>query len=195
MGGAPDRAASWSASVYYDQRSRAEGPGDAANEAAVSEFLPAPVGWIDPATGTEGPLLWARRVSSEQARSRRYDYPATIVLVEITGLDELAGAWGAEVAERTFVRLANTLGGEIRSSDHLARLERTRFAVLLTQTDEIAAINFVERARKGCEASLGAAGQILHVAFGWANPPNSGDLATAIELAAQRLAAELSAPR
>jgi diguanylate cyclase len=151
---------------------------------------PRPSGWSDALTGTDGPRLWDRLVSSELARVRRYHRPATVVLVEIAGLESFARLWGADVAERTFVKLARTLAVEIRSSDHIARIDRARFAIMLTETDEIAAINFVERARTACERHLSAPSATIQVAMGWASPNSTSDLRAAIDIAERRLAHE-----
>jgi diguanylate cyclase (GGDEF)-like protein len=153
-------------------------------------LLPAPSGWSDPLTGTDGPRLWDRIISSEIARVSRYRRPATVVLVHISGLDDFARAWGTEVAERLFIQLARTLSVESRSSDHIARIDRTRFAILLTETDEIAAINFVERVRDACESQIRAP-ELVRIGIGWAGPSVSADLRGAVDLAAARLAEDL----
>jgi len=104
--------------------------------------------------------------STEEARTRRYKRSATIAFAEIDGLAELAERWGRVVAEAMFVRLAGTLAHEVRSSDSIARVAPTRFAIVLTETNEIGAINFVERARSACEAQRGLAANILRIGFG-----------------------------
>ena len=86
---------------------------------------------------------------------------------------------------------ARTLSREIRTSDHIARIEALRFGILLTETTEIAAINFVERARAACERELRVATEIVAVGFGWASPPPKRDLSDAITVAERRLHAEL----
>jgi diguanylate cyclase (GGDEF)-like protein len=158
--------------------------------------IPQPDGWTDVLTGTDGPRFWDRIVLSEQARVGRYHRPVTVAFAEIVGLTDLAGQWGWDVSERALAACARRLGREIRSSDHIARLEQARFGILLTETTEIAAINFVERARASCERELKAVGNGVpnHVAigFGWASPPAKGDLSDAIDLALARLAAELA---
>jgi diguanylate cyclase (GGDEF)-like protein len=158
----------------------------------VSPSVQAPSGWSDPQTGTDGPRLWDRLISSESARVRRYKRAATVVLVEVVGIDGLARLWGPRVAEHALAAAARILAKEIRTSDHIARLERLRFGVLLTETTEIAAINFVERARASCERDLQVATEVVNVAFGWASPPKGGDLSDAMALAAERLAAEIA---
>jgi diguanylate cyclase (GGDEF)-like protein len=153
--------------------------------------VPSPTGWSDQLTGTDGPRYWDRIIISESARVRRYKRPATIVLVEIGGLARLSKLWGADVGERTLFLAARTLSREIRTSDHIARIEALRFGVLLTETTEIAAINFVERARAACEQELRVATEIVAVGFGWASPPPKRDLTDAITIAERRLHAEL----
>jgi diguanylate cyclase (GGDEF)-like protein len=152
-----------------------------------------PDGWTDLLTGADGPRFWDRIVLSEQARVSRYHRPVTVAFAEIVGLDRLAGQWGWDVAERALAACARRLGREIRSSDHIARLEQARFGILLTETTEIAAINFVERARASCERELGATGSAVSIGFGWASPPDKGDLSDAIDLALTRLTADLAA--
>lgn len=157
--------------------------------------IPKPDGWTDVLTGADGPRLWDRTVLSEQARCSRYRRPVTVAFAEIAGVDGLAAQWGWDVAERSLAACARRLAREIRSSDHIARVERTRFGILLTETTEIAAINFIERARASCEKELKATGDAVIIGFGWASPPGKGNLSDAIELALTRLAAELGAPR
>ena len=151
---------------------------------AADPLLPPPrVGWTDVLTGTDGPRYWDRVVTSEQARIRRYRRPATICLVDIAGYDVFARRWGADVGQRLFVRIARALAGEVRSSDHIARIGPTRIAILLTETDEIAAINFVERARASCEAHLGVDSEGLRIGMGWASPPGKAGLSDAFGVA------------
>jgi diguanylate cyclase (GGDEF)-like protein len=168
-------------------------PGDqAVGVTIVSTPLAPPSGWSDPQTGTDGPRYWDRLILSESARVSRYKRPATVVLVEIAGVGVLARLWGSRVAEQALAAAARTLSQEIRTSDHIARLEPIRFGLLLTETSEVAAINFVERARAACERDLRVASEVVGVAFGWASPPKGGDLSDAIALAARRLDAELA---
>jgi diguanylate cyclase (GGDEF)-like protein len=151
-----------------------------------------PDGWTDVLTGADGPRFWDRMILTEQARASRYHRPVTVAFAEIVGLDRLAGQWGWDVAERALSACARRLGREIRSSDHVARLEQARFGILLTETSEIDAINFVERARASCERELKAVGNDVVIGFGWASPPAKGDLSDAVDVALARLATELA---
>jgi diguanylate cyclase (GGDEF)-like protein len=153
--------------------------------------IAAPDGWADVLTGADGPRLWDRVVLSESARCRRYHRPVTVAIVDVVGLGDLAAEWGWDVAERALANCARRLAREIRSSDHVARIEPARFGVLLTETTEIAAINFVERARQACERELAAYGERVRIGFGWASPPPKGDLTDAIGIAVGRVASDL----
>ena len=149
-----------------------------------------PSGWSDALTGADGPRFWDRIVSSEVARVTRYRRPVTVAIIEIVGMDRYARAWGIDVAERLFVQVARTISVNIRSSDHIARIDRTRFALLLPETDEIAAINIVERVRASCEFQLGSS-DLVRIAVGWAGSSTTTDLRLAIQIADTRLSDEL----
>jgi diguanylate cyclase (GGDEF)-like protein len=158
----------------------------------IGTVLSDPSGWSDAQTGTDGPRYWDRLILSESARIQRYKRPATVVLVEIAGLGELGRLWGPKVVGHTLAAAARILSKEIRPSDHIARIEPLRFGVLLTETSEIAAINFVERARAACDRELEVATEVVGVAFGWASPPLGGDLSDAMAIASRRLDVELA---
>jgi diguanylate cyclase (GGDEF)-like protein len=162
-------------------------------DTGAGDWRATPTGWTDQLTGTDGPRLWDRVIASEAARVKRYHGPATIVLVELVGVDRFAGLWGEEAASRLFIQLARTLAVEVRASDHIARIEPTRFGILLPETDEVAAINFVERVRASCEKHIRTP-ELVTVAFGWAGPTASSDLRAAVGIAAARLAAEMAKP-
>jgi diguanylate cyclase (GGDEF)-like protein len=150
-----------------------------------------PSGWSDPLTGADGPRFWDRILASETARTKRYRRPATVGFVEVTGLERLAIHWGPQVAERVLAGVGRTIAGEVRSSDHVARIGPGRFGVLLAETNEVAAINCFERIRSACEADLGPASVDVVIGFGWASPPPNGDLDQALGLADKRLVADL----
>ena len=173
------------------QRDETGATGSTTDEGAGA--LPAPPsGWSDAVTSTDGPHYWDRLMSSERDRVRRYRRPATIVFIELAHLDRLGELWGEDVAAQSLVRVGRTVMKEIRSSDHAARIDVSRFAVFLPETNEIAAINFVERVRTAIDASLGNMAETVTVAIGWASPTD-GDLDVALEVAEGRLAAELAA--
>jgi diguanylate cyclase (GGDEF)-like protein len=123
---------------------------------------------IDPATGLDMEPAWYRWLSEEEARIRRFHRPATVVFVELTGLDRLADRLGDEAAGRLIPPIATTMRRQARATDHLARLGPTLFGAILTETDEIRAINYIERIRGACDVWLEAGAVMLRLSVGWA---------------------------
>ena len=133
----------------------------------------------DPATGLDLGAAWARWLTEEDARVQRFHRPATIVLVELSGLDRLADRLGVDAAGRLISPIAMTMRRNARATDHLARLSATRFGALLTETDEIRAINYIERVRSACDVWLEAGAVMLRLSIGWAeiSPDRPADVA------------------
>jgi diguanylate cyclase (GGDEF)-like protein len=134
---------------------------------------------LDAATGLDLPGAWARWLTEEDARVQRFHRPATIVLVELAGLDRLADRLGDDAAGRLIPPIATTLRRDARATDHLARLGVTRFAALLPETTEVQAIHYVERVRSACDVWLEAGAVALRLSIGWAevNPTRHANLA------------------
>jgi diguanylate cyclase (GGDEF)-like protein len=153
----------------------ASGPGGADGTEPVLPQGPA----LDAATGLDLPGAWARWLTEEDARVQRFHRPATIVLVELAGLDRLADRLGDDAAGRLIPPIATTLRRDARATDHLARLGDTRFAALLPETSEVQAIHYVERVRSACDVWLEAGAVALRLSIGWAevNPTRHANLA------------------
>jgi diguanylate cyclase (GGDEF)-like protein len=130
---------------------------------------------------------WAAWLEEEAARAVRYERPATIVLVELAGLDRLADRVGAAAADRLIPPVASTIRRHARAADRLARLSATRFGVLLVETDEVSAINYVERIRSNCDVWLAAGAVSLRLSAGWAEIRPDRGAEAALREAEQRL--------
>lgn len=152
--------------------------------------IPEPIGWEDPVTGLGGPDYWRRLLLSELSRRTRYQRPLTIVLLDVEGLGKLQLAWGANVARQTIRETAQCVRGLARNSDHCARIAPVRFGILLTETDEIAAINFVERVREAGPRSLLRAAGLVRFRFGWATPFPGEAAEAVLRRAEARMAAD-----
>ena len=158
--------------------------------AALVDDAPAP-NRADVLTGLLLPSEWNRILGDEDARVRRYGRPATIVLIELDGLDRLTGALGQGAGDRVTRAVADTLSRHARGADQLARLELGRFGVLLIETGEVEAVNYVERVRSACELWLESGAIALRLAIGWAAPPVDGTLTDAVTKAEERIVVEL----
>ena len=141
----------------------------------------------DPITGFDLPATWSKRLTEENARVQRYGHPATIAFFELPELDRLAERLGAEAAERLIPPLAKTMRRGARSSDCLARLGPTRFAALLPDTDEVKAINYIERVRSACDVWLEAGAVALRLSIGWAEVSANQPVDVAAKAAERRL--------
>jgi diguanylate cyclase (GGDEF)-like protein len=153
--------------------------------------IPAPNGWDDAVTGVGGPDLWQRTLVAEVARSARYGRALTVVVVEVHGVDQLAASFGGDVALLVLRATAQALVRATRGSDACMRIGPTRFGVVLVETDEIAAINFVERVREDVPRRLPAGADGLRFGFGWASPEPAEAPGTLVRRAETRLMVEL----
>jgi diguanylate cyclase (GGDEF)-like protein len=133
------------------------------------------------------PSSWASWLAEEGARAARYQRPATIVFVELAGLERLADRVGRAAADRLIPPVASTIDRHARAADRLARLSPTRFGVLLVETDEVSAINYVERIRSNCDVWLAAGAVSLRLSVGWAEIRPDRSLEAVVHEAEQRL--------
>ena len=155
--------------------------------------IPEPAGWEDPLTGLEGPDFWQRILVSEVARSARYRRSLTVVIIELEGVAGLGDTWGMDVARHAVREAAQCVRRTSRTSDHCTRIGEARFGVVLTETDEIAAINFVERVREAGPRSMPRGFDGLRFSFGWASPKQGESADAVVKRADQRLAQEILA--
>lgn len=170
-------------------------------EAAIAGFLalepgrvplegPTPDPTIDPLTGLDTLLAWERMLADENRRYVRYRRPVSVVVAEIDGLGRLVDRFGAEPARRVLPAVGDAMRRLARRTDRIAHVGGGRFLVLLPETDEVAAINYVERVRVACERWLESGAVALHLSIGWASPTAVGELDTAMRAAEERMYAE-----
>ena len=172
------------------------GPAPQDGEVGVMARLPVQPGGVstgsslDSLTGLEGPASWSRIIEIENARLLRYRRPVTVAAVEVEGLRRLADRLGDDPVDRLLPVIADVLRREARAADWVARIGDGRFAVLLPETDEIQAINYVERIRLVCEPWLASAAVPLWLAIGWSGPTAASDLEFALLRAEERMHAD-----
>jgi diguanylate cyclase (GGDEF)-like protein len=158
--------------------------GDALDEEGLLSIL------TDPTTGLDNRLAWDRAVNQENERKRRYGRPVSIVIAELYGLDALAERVGRDAADRLVPAIAEALRRYGRTTDRVARVGHARFHVLLPETDEVRAINYVERVRQAGDIWLESGAVALSLSMGWASPGPDDDIETAMVMAEDRLLAE-----
>jgi diguanylate cyclase (GGDEF)-like protein len=148
-------------------------------------------GGRDELTGLLDARAFEEVMSHEDAREQRYGRPATVIVFELDGLTKLVERLGPEPGDRIETALGETIKRLARRADHIARLERGRYAALLPETDEVAAINYVERVRRACDLWLEAGAIAMRLAIGWASTSGDAGLSGAIRVATDRMRAEL----
>lgn len=145
----------------------------------------------DALTGLLLPAEWNRIVADEDARIARYGRPATVVIIELDGLDRLISVLGQEAGDRVLPAVSDALSRNARGADQLARLGPTRFGILLPETGEVEAVNYVERVRQVCDLWLESGAIALRLAIGWASPTAETNMSDALALANDRMYTEL----
>jgi diguanylate cyclase (GGDEF)-like protein len=144
----------------------------------------------DPLTGLLTLNEFNRLLADEDARVNRYRHTATVVIIELHGLDRLVTTLGREAGDRVLPALADALSRNARAADHLGRIGPARFGVLLPETGEVEAINYVERVREACDLWLESGAVALHLSMGWASPGPESSLAEAVARAQERMFVE-----
>ncbi len=142
---------------------------------------------VDPQTGLDTIRAWTVVFEHESARLRRYGRTATVVVAELDGLDALAARLGRDVADGLIPPVADALRRNARGPDRVCRARHNRFLVLMPETDEVAAINYVERVRTACDLWLESGALAVRLVMGWASPPPGGTLEDALRLAGERM--------
>jgi diguanylate cyclase (GGDEF)-like protein len=166
-------------------------PGELPNFNGLDHLIPPePSALVDSQTGLDSPLFWSRAIHDEEARTARYGRPATVVLAELDGLERLVERFGQPAADRLIRAVAATLRHDARLTDRVARLGPGQFGALLPETDEVQAINYVERVRTATDLWLEAGAVAVRLAIGWANVGVDQSLEVALRLAEDRLNAD-----
>ena len=178
---------------------REPAPAPVAPSAPVAAARPAEPGpegavpadpYYDEATGLDSRAAWERALAEENARYVRYRRPVGVVVAELDGLTRFESQFGSDAASRVLAAVGDAMRRNARRTDRVAHVGAGRFLVMLPETDEIQAINYVERVRGECERWLEAGAVALHVSIGWASPSAVGELDTALRTAEERMYVE-----
>ncbi len=142
---------------------------------------------VDPVTGLGARLAWDEAFRNEERRQARYHRATTVLVAELDGLDALAERLGQAAADRLIPPVGDALRRNARGADIVTRVGHARFHALLPETDEIGAINYVDRVRTACDMWLEAGAVAVRLAIGWASPGAGATLADALRLAEERM--------
>jgi diguanylate cyclase (GGDEF)-like protein len=100
----------------------------------IPESAP-PADQRDPVTGAGTPSQLLISLDYEHTRATRYGHPLTCMVVRLSNATAIADASQDGTADRAMGRLGAGLKSCIRAVDHLFRLRRDEFCILLPETD------------------------------------------------------------
>lgn len=122
---------------------------------------------LDPLTGLYNARYADRRLATEVARSHRYSYPLTVLLLEIDGLARIGELWGQSVARRVLREFAQRVTEVIRVSDVAISLGDGEFTLLLPECPPEEVARLLKRLGS---PELELSGQKIAIPFaaGWA---------------------------
>jgi len=100
----------------------------------IPESAP-PADQRDPVTGAGTPSQLLISLDYEHTRATRYGHPLTCMVVRVSNAAALAAASEDQTADHAMALIGAGLKGCIRAVDHLFRLRRDEFCILLPETD------------------------------------------------------------
>ncbi len=89
------------------------------------------------------------RLEEEFRRASRYQYPLSVVIIDLDHLKAINDGLGHDVGNRAILALASQLKGTLRESDFAARFGGDEFVALLPHQTALEAAVFAERIRAG----------------------------------------------
>ena len=114
----------------------------------------------DSLTGLASRRSWTRIMEREEARSRRYGHPASIVSIDLDDLKQVNDTIGHAAGDDLLRSASQAITSATRQNDVVARLGGDEFGVLAFESDEAAAAALSDRIataleRRGIQASVG----------------------------------------
>lgn len=106
---------------------------------------------LDPLTQISNLRGFARDISREISRARRADQPVTVLLMEIDEYDDLHDHYGETSGQFVVKKVAERISSDLRATDMMARLSRSRLAVLISASSEVLGQDIAERMRADIE--------------------------------------------
>ena len=120
----------------------------------------------DPLTGTANRRYFFERAEQEFMRSRRYQTPLSITLIDVDHFKHINDQHGHATGDEVLKLLSQKISALLRENDLLARIGGEEFAILMPSTGLAGAALMAERLRVTiAEEASPVAGLMLHLRF------------------------------
>lgn len=106
---------------------------------------------LDPLTRLSNQRALDMELRKEISRAQRNRKPLTVALIDVDGFKDIADNYGHLAGDFTLKAIARHLAQMLRHTDHLARCDTSRFAVLLPACAETKGHEIAERLRSDTE--------------------------------------------
>ena len=118
---------------------------------AVSRQQVSQLTMLDPLTQISNLRGFEKDIAREIARARRAEHALTILIVEIDQFDDLYDSYGERRGQFVVKKVAERVSSDLRSTDMMARLSRSKFALLIPACGETLGQEIAERMRDDVE--------------------------------------------
>ncbi len=108
----------------------------------------------DPLTGTANRRAFTLRLHAEWKRMARHQRPLSLLMIDVDHFKRFNDRFGHPAGDLVLMRLVKLVGGALREHDLLSRYGGEEFAVILPESDAVAAEAVAQRV---CSAVAGAA--------------------------------------
>jgi diguanylate cyclase (GGDEF)-like protein len=98
----------------------------------------------DPLTSLANRRAFSDRLDEEIRRSKRYEHPFTLVMMDINGFKAINDNFGHPVGDLTLQQVASCLVSSVRDTDFVARYGGDEFALILPETSKEKAAILIE---------------------------------------------------
>jgi diguanylate cyclase (GGDEF)-like protein len=114
----------------------------------------------DELTGLKNRRAFKNELSNEVKKAIRYKRAFSILMLDADNLKKVNDQYGHAIGDKLLITLAQTIQDSLRGTDVLARYGGDEFVVLLTETNDVRAVEVAERIRTAVEnTSFSAEGE------------------------------------
>jgi len=95
---------------------------------------------LDPLTGVANRRAFFRLARTEIDRSRRYNHPFSVMVIDIDDFKQINDHLGHHVGDRLLIKVVETIKKHLRAIDIISRFGGDEFVILLVRTKEKSAL-------------------------------------------------------